>query len=53
MNKMIRGKCLRQEEANEKHRTTKGSINIKTIPDLAKKVIETSHEISSKLVRIK
>ena len=32
---------------------TKGSINIKTIPDLAKKVIETSHEISSKLVRIK
>ena len=28
---------------------TKGSINVKTIPDLAKKVINTSHEISSKL----
>ena len=28
---------------------TKGTINLKTIPDLAKKVIETSSEISSKL----
>jgi IclR family acetate operon transcriptional repressor len=28
---------------------TKGSINIKTIPNLAKKVIETSLKISSKL----
>jgi DNA-binding IclR family transcriptional regulator len=28
---------------------TKGSINVKTIPDLAKKVIKTASQISSKL----
>lgn len=31
---------------------TKGSINIKTIPNLAKKVIETSKKISSKLSHV-
>jgi IclR family transcriptional regulator, KDG regulon repressor len=31
---------------------TKGSINIKTIPELAKKVILTSKEISSKLIEV-
>jgi DNA-binding IclR family transcriptional regulator len=29
---------------------TKGSINVKTVPNLAKKVIETSKKISSKLI---
>ena len=31
---------------------TKGSINLKTIPDLSKKVIETSKKISLKLVKV-
>ena len=31
---------------------TKSSINVKTIPDLAKKVIETSKKISSKLSKV-
>jgi len=31
---------------------TKGSVNVKTIPSLAKKVTETSLEISSKLLEV-
>ena len=31
---------------------TKGSINVKTIPELAKKVIETSKKISQKLIKV-